>query len=91
VTYTDSTGKQRWRVVEGGLREARALRGELLGKLARGEKIAPGRVTFAEYADSWLVAQTELRERTREKYESAVRLHLKPRFGPPSTRIASPR
>ena len=45
--------------------------------MARGEHVSRTKITFAEYATAWLTLQkTEIRPRTYEVYEIAVRLHL---------------
>ena len=81
VCYSDSDGRQRWRTVD-RLQEARALRGDLVSKVARGERIAPTKVTLAQYADEWLLRQeTRLRPKTYDLYSSYLRLHIKPRLG----------
>jgi hypothetical protein len=41
VGYKDGAGVQRWRTVEGRLKDARALRRELLHRRDRGERVAP--------------------------------------------------
>ena len=41
-----------------------------------------GRVTFEEYAASWLQQRPNLRPRTRELYEGELRLHILPVLGP---------
>ncbi len=64
VAFVDLDGRQRWRTV-GTLREARQLRADLVSKVGRGERVASSRVTFAEYADAWLLTQeARLRPRT---------------------------
>lgn len=40
-----------------------------------------GRVTLAEYAWQWLKQRVNLRPRTRELYESELRLHILPALG----------
>jgi integrase len=81
LAYLDSDGRQRWRTVS-SLREARTLRAELVSKVARGDRVAPVRIPFAEFADAWLVKQqARLRPKTFELYDSYLRLHLKPRLG----------
>jgi integrase len=81
VAYLDSDGRQRWRTVP-TLREARTLRADLVSKVARGERVAPVRMTFADFADTWLVKQhSRLRPKTFELYGSYLRLHLNPRLG----------
>lgn len=81
ITYRDSEGRQRWKVVPGGLKDAEGALEEVRGRLRRGERVAPTKLTFAEVADLWLAAQSELRPRTRDAYESALKNHLLPRFG----------
>lgn len=81
ITYRDSHGRQRWQVVDGGLREAEAALEDVRRKLRRGERVAPSQATFAEIARVWLASQTGLRPRTRESYETQLRVHLEPAFG----------
>jgi integrase len=81
IVFTDSNGRQRWKVVSGGLREARAARAEVVAKLARGERVAPSRFTLQEIAGTWLGSQTHLRPRTLDRYETVLRLHVMPRLG----------
>jgi integrase len=81
ITFLDSSGKRCWRTVDGGLREAGAALREVGGRKDRGERVVTTRATVAEVAKAWLDAQTELRPRTREGYENAMRLHILPRFG----------
>ena len=82
ISFTDSDGRRRWKTIDGGLREAEAAREELRRKRRRGERIAPSRVpTFREFAATWLDSQSQLRPRTIEKYDGAIRLHLTPRLG----------
>ncbi len=81
VAYVDSDGRQRWRTVP-TLREARTLRADLVSKVARGDRVAPVRITFADFADAWLTRQqSRLRPTTFELYGSYLRLNLKPRLG----------
>jgi hypothetical protein len=46
ITYTDSAGRQRWQVVSGGVREARAARANVVAKQHRGERVVPSTETF---------------------------------------------
>lgn len=81
VAYVDPDGRQRWRTVA-TLREARTLRADLVSRVARGDRVASARITFAEFADSWLAKQqSRLRPKTFELYGSYLHLHLKPRLG----------
>jgi integrase len=86
IGYQGSDGRWRWQVVDGGLKQARALRGEVISKLARGERVAPSRQAFAKVADAWLGTKTQLAPRTRQRYEEILRVHLLPPFA--SRRIA---
>ncbi len=56
-----------------------------MSKLARGERVAPSRVTLAEIAKEWIEAQKTkprpLRPGTIERYETVLRLHVLPRLG----------
>lgn len=79
--YHDSEGIRRWKTFDGSLVEAVAARAELAGKVRKGERVIGRSVRFAEYADEWLDAQTQLRPHTLDGYKAATRLRLKPTFG----------
>jgi integrase len=64
-----------------GEREALAAYGELRGKAARGEKIAPANVRFRDIAEEWLASKRRLRGWTRKSYRASLDLVLLPRFG----------
>jgi integrase len=81
ITFRDSEGRQRWKVVPGGLTDAEATLHEVRGKLRRGERVSPTKATFGEVAEAWIETQGELRPRTLDAYRSALRVHLLPRFG----------
>ncbi len=51
--------------------------------MLRGHWIEPrsGQVTLASYANEWLASRPNLRPRTRELYESLLRLHILPGLG----------
>src|SRR6266571_4183971 len=74
ITYTDSDGARRWKTVAGNLKDAEAAREELRGRIRKGERVAPTKTTDAEWAQEWLATQTQLRPRTRERYELALRV-----------------
>jgi integrase len=84
VTYRDAQGIQRRRTVPngGGILAARRLRTELTARRDRGERDADPRLTFGTAAERWLAGPVgEFGDSTRESYERAVRLHLRPRYG----------
>src|SRR5687768_3047711 len=80
ITYSDSMGKQRWQVVPGGLREARAARGGILAKLGRGERVVKSNETFETFALAWLET-ADLRQRTRDTYRNSLVRHVIPIIG----------
>jgi hypothetical protein len=79
IAYRDSDGRLRMETVGDTLEEAKAARREVLGKLDRGEKVRRTGRLFGEYADE-VVAQIRGAERTKEKHEYHLRVHLKPRL-----------
>lgn len=83
IGYRDSTGRQRWQVIAGGITAARAERDSILGAKGKGENVVPSpRLRFSEVADRWLAEQVaDLRPATRAAYENDVRVHLRPRWG----------
>jgi integrase len=83
IGYRDSLGKQRWKVVQGGIIAARAERDAILESKARGERIRPNpRLRFGEAAERWLAEQVcDLRPSTQACYRNAMRIHLEPRWG----------
>ncbi|MBA2558631.1 MAG: site-specific integrase [Propionibacteriales bacterium] len=82
ITFLDSSGRRRWQTVDGRLREAEAALEDVRVRKRRGERIAPTRVTLAEYADTWLEAQRgRLRPKTVTTYDGHLRRHVVPRLG----------
>src|SRR5262249_40285706 len=74
ITWTDpASGRQRWEMVDGDLRAARAARGDKLARAARGERIlSPSKALLREVADEWLDAQAHLRPATVAWYRHAL-------------------
>lgn len=60
---------------------------DILGKLERGEHVAPAKTTLAQFLDEWLegleldVKMGELQSTTLTSYQGHVRFHLKPKLG----------
>jgi integrase len=80
-TYRDSSGRQHWRTVAGGLEDAKAAQAEMVVRKGRGERIEPTRLTFEQAATRWLDSKPRLRQKTRTGYEGALRNHLLPALG----------
>jgi integrase len=80
IAFRDSDGRLRFRTVDGSFEDAKALRAELVGKVRKGARVAPSRLTFSDYADEW-IAGLDLRPRTIEGYRYRLERHLRPRFG----------
>lgn len=79
--YPDERGRTRWSTVR-TLKEARDGRAAKIAAVARGERVAPSRVTFGELAETWFEAKApRLRSRTSNYYRSTLDLVLLPRFG----------
>jgi integrase len=55
---------------------------EAESQMLRGEWLDPeaGKISFGQYADQW-VRERDLKARTREEYERALRLHIRPYLG----------
>lgn len=81
--YRDSTGKQRWQVVDGGITAARTARDTKVSARGRGEVVKPNpRLTFGVAADRWLAEQvSSLRPATQASYRNSIETHLRPRWG----------
>ena len=82
VHYRDSTGKQRAKTFD-RLIDARSFKAEMRLRKQRGDHVDPAaaRIKFEVWADQFLEQKLSLRERTLDKYESALRSHLLPTFG----------
>ena len=82
VGFRDSNGKQRFRTVGPRLGAARIERDEILSSMGKGQKIeGDPRLKFGTAAHAWIEEQVvDLRPRTRDSYEGAVRNHLKERW-----------
>src|SRR5687768_7523178 len=80
VGYRDSTGRQRWQVVGGGVMAARVQRDTILSAKGRGERVQPNpRLKFGDASDRWLQEQVADRKpATRAIYRNAIENHLRP-------------
>jgi integrase len=82
VRHTTGDGRRRWEQFD-RLKDAHERRAEVehLGARSRGTWSPPPKVTFAEYAHTWLATKAHLRERTRFEYQRLLDRELLPRFG----------
>jgi len=81
ISYTDTEGRRRWKTIDGNLKAAQAALDDVNGRKRKGERIAPTRATLAEVAAVWFESQSQLRPRTLERYDLALRCHVLPRLG----------
>ena len=83
----DASGKQRWHVVDGGIKAARAALAIEHAKRAKGERVAPPRLTFAFAVDAaWAHKRHRLARSSQVVYE-ASRKRVRDYFG--SRRLGS--
>lgn len=83
ITFSDpATGRQRWQVIDGDLKAARAARGDKLSRIARGLSVAkPSTLTLAEVGEAWLASKTKLRPATVAWYTHAKNAYIVPALG----------
>lgn len=79
--FRDSTGRQRWRTVDGGVTAAAAARADVQARMRRGERVVSSKITFAELAATWLKQVIGIRQSSWRWYESALRRHVLPSIG----------
>jgi integrase len=82
IGWRDAQGKQRWKVVGGGIKAARAALAQEHARRARGEALAADpRLTFNDAADAWWAARvSRLRPGTQRAYAVGLK-HLRAHFG----------
>ena len=82
IGWRDSSGKQRWRRVDGGITAARAALAAEHTRRARGERTTTDpRLRFNDAAEAWWEARvTKLRPTTQDAYGSAL-AHVREHFG----------
>jgi integrase len=79
--YRGAEARQIWVGGFATIADADDARGEVLRRIRKGERVAPVKVKFGEYAEQWLKSQTQLRDSTLARYQWAISTHLVPRFG----------
>jgi integrase len=82
IGWRDAQGKQRWRIIDGGISAARAALTAEKARRARGEKVtADPRLKFNAAADAWWAARAvRLRPATQNAYSAGLK-HLRAEFG----------
>lgn len=82
IGYRDSTGRQRYQRVDGGVTAAEQALRDTKARMGRGERVAPKpTLTFGEAAQRWQESQVAaLRPSTQRAYGSHLRTHLLPRW-----------
>jgi integrase len=82
IGYRDAQGRQRWRVVEGGVTAARKQLTAAKAQRDRGDHVPAGpRLSFNAAADAWLDARvSRLRPNTQATYRTHL-AHLREHFG----------
>jgi hypothetical protein len=82
ISYVDSDGKRRWESVPGGLKDAEAAREDKRGRMRKNERgRADQRRRSRRSPPSGSPRRQELRPRTVERYELALRVHIVKRVG----------
>ncbi len=81
-TYTDSDGRERWQVVDGGFAAAKAVRAAIIDKLLGQEPIRTTDATLVEYGREWLRrTESRVRPNTYACYRNSVENHIIPALG----------
>ena len=80
--FKGSDGKGHWKTIPGGEKDAVKARAKVIDRIAHGQKVAPSRVLFADFADEWLEEQVALAPKSIESYRTQINMHLIPRLGP---------
>jgi integrase len=99
----DARGTDRWRLRYriGGKRYTKTIRGNLtdakreLRRLLKsgddGSHVAPGKVTLAQWIDSWIdLRRRKVNPRTSERYAELMRLHVTPTLGARTLQAITP-
>jgi integrase len=89
----DARGDDRWRLrwrvggkrfakpFHGSISDARKELRRLIKSADDGEHVAPDKITIADYSTDWLASDTGISPKTRERYQSLLRLQITPHLG----------
>jgi integrase len=99
----DARGTDRWRLRYriGGKRYTKTVRGNitdakkelrrLLTSGDKGEHVAPGKVTLAQWVETWIaLRRRKVNARTSERYAELMRLHVTPTLGARAVQAITP-
>jgi len=79
---TTGRRRQKWHSGFRTRKEAERARTEILGRIDRGEYVAPSTTTLGAYLEEWQSSiKTRVRASTYESYARNIRLHVLPRLG----------
>jgi len=81
IAYRDSDGKLRFKTVDGDIEAAKRVLADVVSRKAKGERVAPSRVTLDQYAQDVYFPSLLLRPRTIEIYKASYRLYVAPTLG----------
>lgn len=79
--------KQKWHSFKGNKKEAMAERVRLLHETNNGTYVEPDKITVGQWIDQWIEAgapgrkKKKVGQRTLERYEELLRVHVKPTLG----------
>lgn len=79
--YTDPITKKQRDLSAKTEAEAKRKLLEALSRITTGVYVEPRKLSLGEWLDEWLERKKNLEPGTRAKYESAIRLYIKPRLG----------
>ncbi len=78
----DGRRRQKWHTVHGTKKQAQTELASLLHQMHMGSYVEPTKLTLREYLHQWLRhTQTQVSEKTFERYEEIVKRHLVPALG----------
>jgi integrase len=87
----DGKRRRHWHSGFGTKRQAESARVDILGRMQRGDYIAPNKVTVAEFAERWLLARLDqVRTSTWESYRLVLHRQVVPALGGILLRDLSP-
>ena len=81
IWFEGSDGKGHFKNVPGNEGDAKRARAKVINDMAHGQKVAPSKKLFADFAHEWLEERANLSENTIASYRNSIDTHLIPRLG----------